>query len=171
MQFDLLTLYTSLAHTWEVASEAIIGAVAVAGGAYALRKIKEVFSNGSRWITGVIKRRQSCVSASLRWVLRRENNLLRTYRFDTVWINREVVKGQASLIIFLLWFGFWMLAVGLKELVVVADGPLSQSPVAVLITSSPMYFFEFMWIFHASRAAKVIKYRQKVKIWRFRHAS
>ncbi len=97
------------------------------------------------------------------------NRWIRRYRFDEAWIQREVSRGHACFMIMLLWFGFWMLAMGLKEVFLLTEGPLSSSPRVALGAALPMYAFELAWLRFSGRAAQLIKYRNKVRIWRWWH--
>ena len=94
---------------------------------------------------------------------------IRKYRFDEPWINREQSRGHTCFIIMLLWFGIWALALGLKELVYLPEGPLASSPAKAAIAGAPMYAFELAWLRFSGRAAQLINYRNKVRIWRWWH--
>lgn len=100
---------------------------------------------------------------------RRRSHLIwiRRYRFDTVWIQREVSRGHANLLIFTIWFGLWVMAMGLREVFHLSSAPLSQTPTVTIVAALPMYAFEIAWITYSGRADHLIKYRSRVKIWRW----
>lgn len=106
-----------------------------------------------------------------RWYQRRKLLHIRRYRFDLAWLQRSVSRGHLCAAIFILWYGGWALAVGLTEVLVYSSSgePLMNSPWTVMLWSTPVYLAEVGWIYFSDRASEVIKYRQKVKIWRFRH--
>lgn len=103
-----------------------------------------------------------------RWK-RNDAEWVRKYRFDQLWINREQSRGHACFIIMVLCFGIWVLLMGLKELVYLPEGPLISSPVKAAAAAAPMYVFELLWLRYSGRAAQLIKYRNKVRIWRWWH--
>ncbi|WP_447590170.1 hypothetical protein [Aquipseudomonas campi] len=98
-----------------------------------------------------------------------DNRWVRRYRFDETWINREVSRGHSCFLIMLIWFGFWITAIGLKEVFLLKEGPLSSAPSAVFMAAMPMYLFELAWLRYSGRAGQLISYRNKVKIWRWWH--
>jgi len=94
---------------------------------------------------------------------------MRRYRFDTLWISREVSRGHTCQIIFFLWFGLWLLAFGMRESFLLNDTPLSGAPGLAIVSALPMYIFEIAWLCYSGRADELIKYRQRVQIWRWWH--
>lgn len=96
---------------------------------------------------------------------------LRARRFDETWLNREVSRSHLCITLFVLWFGGWLLAMGLREVVLVNDLPLSKSSTSAIVSAFPMYLFEMGWIWFSSRSSDVIRYRSRVKAWRFNHPS
>lgn len=169
MQIDFSSALTLLDHIWTVGSDGIICAVVVAAASLIWKKLKSLSLNSSNWVRDKVLGRRGAKHSVVRGIRLRELKFLRTYQFDEAWINREVSRGHTSQIIFLLWFGFWIMAAGLKNVVTVSGAPLSASPIAMLLGACPMYVFEVLWIYHSSAAAKIIRHRQKVKIWRYRH--
>jgi len=94
---------------------------------------------------------------------------IRKYRFDEPWINREQSRGHTCFIIMVLWLGIWVLALGLKEIVYLPEGPLAASPAKAAIAGAPMYAFELAWLRFSGRATQLLRYRNKVRIWRWWH--
>lgn len=91
--------------------------------------------------------------------------LFRIRRLDTAWINREVSRGHSCQIIFFLWFGLWILSIGIKDMFMLTpELPLAKSPHLIWISSGPIYIFEIMWIFYSGRAARLLENRQKIRI-------
>lgn len=114
-------------------------------------------------------RRAGFVRGFFRWLSRRDLFWTRRYRFDTLWIQRESNRGHACLVIFAIYFGLWVMAVGLKEVFIIDKVPLAESPSMVFFSATPMYLFEIAWLRYSGRAAQLISYRQKVRIWRWWH--
>jgi hypothetical protein len=85
-----------------------------------------------------------------------------------MWITREISRGNTALALFGMSSGFWLIALGLKEQVVISGQPLSADPATVFISAFPVYFFEIMWLYRSTRANRLVDYRQKARIWRFR---
>lgn len=145
---------------WENAAAALFGAAVV-----------WITGRGIHRLKSAVKTSHASLLRSLRALTRRfelrERRWIRKYRFDSVWIDREVSRGHTSQIIFLLWFGLWIIAMGLKESFLITDAPLARSPIAAIVSAVPMYLFEIAWIRYSGRAAKLINYRQKVRIWRW----
>lgn len=145
---------------WENTATALYGAALLWAAKYALRPVR-----------AALKASHARLLKSLRGFARRldlrERRWIRKHRFDTVWIGREVSRGHASQIIFLLWFGLWIIAMGLKESFQITDAPLARSPGAAMMSAIPMYLFELAWLRYSGRAERLIKYRQKVRIWRW----
>lgn len=104
--------------------------------------------------------------ACKKWRLKR----LRARRFDLAWINRETGRGHICIALMVLWFGVWLFAIGLKEsLKYTADtGGLTSGQ--ILIGVLPTYVFEIGWIWFSSSSGRVIKHRQKIRVWRFGHS-
>lgn len=104
----------------------------------------------------------------IRGIARRESEWIRAHRFDQVWINREVSRAHTALSIFVTWTGLWLIALGMKESLFSPEGTLVKSPVLTLLAALPVFFFEFHWLRCSSRASRIISYRRKVHIWRWR---
>ena len=105
------------------------------------------------------------------WLLRRVNKVLRalyTRWSNTGWIDGGVSRGHTALIIVVRGFGLWISAMGMKEALFRAEGPLIRSPGVAVAAALPMYLFEVFWIRHSGRAAKLIKHRQRIRAWRFK---
>ncbi|ONN70650.1 hypothetical protein [Pseudomonas oryzihabitans] len=118
-----------------------------------------------------VRQRTFAGNAGIRGIFRalalRDLRWLRRHRLDEVWISREVSRGHTSQLIFILWFGLWLLAMGMKESLFVSAGSLIKAPEVAILAVLPMYFFEIAWIRSSGRAAKLINYRKKVRIWRW----
>lgn len=106
---------------------------------------------------------------AVRRYLLRHNRWIRKHRFDDAWIQREVSRGHSCFVIMLLWFGFWVLALGLKEIFLISEGPLASSPKTAFGAALPMFAFELFWLRFSGRAGQLISYRNKVRIWRWWH--
>lgn len=146
---------------WENTATVLYGAALLWAAKFVVRRLK-----------AAIEASHARLLKSLRGFTRRldlrKRVWIRKHRFDSVWIGREVSRGHTSQVIFLLWFGLWIIAMGLKESILVTDAPLASSPITAVLSALPMYFFEIAWIRHSGRAAELIKYRQNVRIWRWR---
>ncbi|WP_144958485.1 hypothetical protein [Pseudomonas oryzihabitans] len=145
----------------EATATALYGAGLLWAAKFAIRPVKAAVKASHARLLGSLR-------AFTRRLDLRKRRWIRKYRFDSVWIGREVSRGHTSQVIFLLWFGLWIIAMGLKETILVTDAPLASSPITAVLSALPMYFFEIAWIRHSGRAAELIKYRQKVRIWRWR---
>ncbi|MCY1306364.1 hypothetical protein D3C80_1744070 [compost metagenome] len=99
----------------------------------------------------------------------REQKWVRDNRFDTTWIEREVSRGHTYLVIFIIWFGLWLVALGLRKTFTLSDAPLDESPGLTILIALPMYAFEIGWLYCSLRADKLIRYRKRVRIWRWWH--
>lgn len=99
----------------------------------------------------------------------RDCRWIRRYRFDETWINRESSRGHTCFLIMLMWFGFWITAIGLKEVFLLKEGPLASAPSTAFMAAMPMYLFELAWLRYSGRAGRLITYRNKVRIWRWWH--
>lgn len=146
---------------WENTAIALYGAGLLWATKLAIRRLKAVVeASTTRLLKKLRQINKRLDMRKCRWI--------RKYRFDTVWIDREVSRAHTSQIICLLWFGLWIIAMGLKETFLVTNTTLAKSPATALISALPLYFFEIAWMWHASRASELIKYRQKVRIWRWK---
>ena len=161
------TLQTGLIWFWDNATNAIAGFVGVWIATWLLRRVNKVLRALQTRLSNV-RLNASRLRGLSRYLELRELKWLRTYRFDTVWIDREVSCAHTSLIIFVLWFGLWIIAMGMKEALFIAEGPLIRSPGVAVAAALPMYLFEVFWIRHSGRAAKLIKHRQRIRAWRFK---
>ncbi len=152
----LQTLVELLNWMWQKGAEALYGPLVIYLASVLWKKARAVAakkpSSFRQWARGSEKR-------NLLW--------LRRYRFDTAWIGREVSRGHTCQILFLLWFGLWVIAMGLRETFNVTGTPLAKSPGSAILSALPMYAFEICWIYYSGRAAKLIKHRQKIKAWRY----
>jgi len=128
-------------------------------------------SNGRMTAAKRIARRDDAwlLRRAVRRYLLRHNRWIRKHRFDSAWIQREVSRGHACFVIMVLWFGFWVLALGLKEVFLISEGPLASSPKTAFGAALPMYAFELLWLRFSGRAGQLINYRNKVRIWRWWH--
>lgn len=118
-----------------------------------------------------IERRDSrgLIRRALRRYRIRDCRWIRRYRFDETWINREANRGHTCFLIMLMWFGFWITAIGLKEVFLLKEGPLASAPSTAFMAAMPMYLFELAWLRFSGRAGRLITYRNKVRIWRWWH--
>lgn len=152
------------------AAGALWGALCVWAAVKLIRKIRSV----PNWFR---KNRSTTASTKKAGLLRRyfrkrrRNHLLwiREHRFDTAWLQREISRGHANLLIFIIWFGLWVMAMGLRETFLLTTSPLAKFPILTISAALPMYVFEFAWIIYSGRADHLINYRNRVKIWRWWH--
>ncbi|RAU40164.1 hypothetical protein [Pseudomonas sp. RIT411] len=163
---SILAHLTEHAWLWEEPRNTVWSTLAVGVLGYLAEKALRLTIRLAKKLHSQASQNQWGIRAIARGFARRELMWTRKHRRDEVWISREVSRGHASLIIFLLWFGFWAIAVGMKESLYLTKGPLITSPMVTIVIALPMYLFEVLWIRHSGRAAKIIKYR-KVRIWRW----
>lgn len=164
---SLLTYLIEHAWLWEEPRNTVWSTLVIGVLGYLARKALRLTVGLTKRLHSQARQKQWGVRAIARGFARRELVWIRKHRRDEAWISREVSRGHASLIIFLLWFGFWAIAVGMKESLYLTKGPLITSPVVTIVIALPMYLFEVLWIRHSGHAAKLIKYRQMVRIWRW----
>lgn len=144
----------------ESAAQAILGASVLASLPKLRTPLAWAFTHGSRHMRGAAR------------YLKRERLLrIRQQRFDLAWIQRDLSRATLFGVVCILWFGGWSLALGLLHVLSYSnDGaPLNNSFWPIILSSAPLYMAEIGWIYYSSRASDVIKYRQKVRIWRFNH--
>ncbi|WP_314408915.1 hypothetical protein [Pseudomonas kuykendallii] len=134
-------------------------------GAVLLFALKHAY----RWLRLAIEHGPRTLRAAGRLQRKVRLERLRARRFDETWLNREVSRSHLCIMLFVLWFGGWLLAMGLREVVWVNDIPLSKSSTLAIASAFPMYLFEIGWIWFSSRSSDVIRYRSRVKAWRFNH--
>ncbi len=171
MSLDSPLLLSSIWWLVETAANAIWGAFCVWVVIWLIRRRKLV----SVWLAKAFApkpqarhKRRSLLRRFFRRSSLRDRHWTRSHRFDTAWIHREAGRGHACLVIFTIYFGLWILAIGLKEVFILSNAPLSQSPGLIVISALPMYGFEVAWLVYGGRASQLISYRQKVHIWRWR---
>lgn len=145
---------------WDNAAAGICGAVAVWIGTQGLQKLTAAVKSSHTHLLKSIRR-------LAKWLKLRELKLVRKYRLDLAWIGRETIRGYAYLTIMIVLFGLWITAIGMREALGLADALQGSSTIA-LILATPLYAFEIHWIICSTRVSKLIKYRQKVRIWRWR---
>lgn len=145
---------------WEATAQTIYGAVLLVLLAKARKPGAWLLDHGSE------KMQRLRRGARKRRLLR-----IRDYRFDEAWINRQVSRGHTCAAIFVLWAGGFALTLGLADIVSYSSNgePLKSSMGTAMLASLPTYLAEIGWLYFSGRAGEVIDYRQKVKIWRFRH--
>lgn len=112
--------------------------------------------------------RPSSPVAYLRKLKLKDLRQIRQFRFNDMWIAREISRGNTALTLFGMSSGFWLIALGLKEQVLISGHPLSADSTTVFVSAFPVYFFEIMWLYRSTRANRLVDYRQTSKIWRFR---
>jgi hypothetical protein len=167
MSIDTHSITGLLIWFWENAATAIWGGISLAVANRCLKRFQD-------WAVGLptairnASRRSGNPVAYLRKLKLKDIRQIRRFRFNDMWIAREVSRGNAALILFGLSSGFWLMALGLKEQMVVSGQLLSTDATTVLISAFPAYVFEVMWLYRSSRANRLIDYRQKSKLWRFR---
>jgi len=145
-------------------------------------------------VVGVMMSRTRLIAAwliakaplTLRWLIGNRGGLIRSYfrrrrlrelrwirseRFDEMSIQRNVSRGHACAIIFVIWFGLWVVAMGMRESFILSDAPLAKSPGITLMAALPMYAFEIAWLYFSLSSGKLINYRNRVKIWRWWYSS
>lgn len=173
MYFKTATFIDLVQWLWDNAASGIWSTFCVWAIVRLLRKAQWI----AKWLTNrapaflrrVRLKRSNWIRNSFRHLKLRNLRWIRKHRFDTAWIGREVSRGHTSQILFLLWLGLWVLAMGLRDSFIFSDVPLARTPGAAVLVACPMYLFEIAWIRYSGRAEEIIKYRQSVKIWRFRH--
>jgi hypothetical protein len=139
------------------------------GLGYIYRKVKQILSKRAEREVAPPERNMSRFAKFRRKLKLSEFRFLRRYRFDTVWISREVSRGHTCQLIFVLWFGLWLIAIGLKDVFFISsEATLGKSPSTIITSATPMYIFEVGWLYYSGRAARLIQHRQKIKAWRFR---
>ncbi len=171
MSLDSPLLLSSIWWLLETAANAIWGAFSVWAVICLIRRRKMI----SAWAANALSRKER-PRRKRRGMLRRffrkfglqERNWIRAHRFDPAWIQRESGRGHAFLVIFIVYFGLWVLALGLKEVLILSNAPLSQSPELIFVSALPMYGFEIAWLVYGGRASRLLVYRRKARIWRWR---
>jgi hypothetical protein len=167
MTIDTNSITTLLAWLWENGAANIWGAICLAALTRGPRKLRDFTAGLPAAIRSGSRKRNSPV-AYLRKLKLKDLRQIRHFRFNDAWIAREVSRGSTALILFGLSAGFWLMALGLKEQMVVSGQLLSTDATTVFISAFPAYVFEIMWLYRSTRANRLIDYRQKSKLWRFR---
>ena len=174
MQSDTSQILVLLSWLWENAATAIWGTISVWAVSYLLRRGRDIAQRIAEALPALfLAIKQTSPPKWLRGIYKvsklKNRRWMRRYRFDTLWISREVSRGHTCQIIFLLWFGLWLLAFGMRESFLLNDTPLSGAPGLAIVSALPMYIFEIAWLCYSGRADELIKYRQRVQIWRWWH--
>lgn len=167
MSTETSALFDLLSWLWENAASVIWQTFVMWLLARLLLKGRQLLTKPTKPDLAPTQRSGSKVGRLRRKLKLTELRFLRRYRFDTAWIGREVSRGHTCQLIFLLWFGLWLMAAGLKDIFVISHEPFGKSPVVMVLTASPMYVFELLWIYYSGRSERIIQHRQKIKAWRF----
>jgi hypothetical protein len=167
MAIDTNSITSLLAWLWDNAATGIWGGICLAFAGKLFKRLQD-------WIAGLPSairnrsRKSGSPVAFLRKLKLNDLRQIRQFRFNDMWITREISRGNTALALFGMSSGFWLIALGLKEQVVISGQPLSADPATVFISAFPVYFFEIMWLYRSTRANRLVDYRQKARIWRFR---
>lgn len=171
MQFETATFLNLAKWLWENAAAGIWSTFCVWAIVRLLRKAhwiaQRLVTATPSFVRQIKLRRPRWLRALFRRLRLRKHRWIRKHRFDTAWIGREVSRGHTCQIVFLLWFGLWIIAMGLRDSFVISEVPLARTPGIAMLVACPMYVFEIAWLRYSGRAEELINYRQKVKIWRF----
>jgi hypothetical protein len=166
MSFDTHNITTLLAWLWENGAANIWGAICLAVLTRGPRKIRDFIAGLPAALRSRSRQRGSPL-AYLRKLKLKDLRQIRRFRFDDMWIAREIGRGNTALVLFGVSAGFWLMALGLKEVMVISGERLSTDSATVFISAFPAYVFEIIWLYRSTRANRVVDYRQKAKVWRF----
>ncbi|WP_172612058.1 hypothetical protein [Pseudomonas graminis] len=166
MPIDTNSLTALLAWLWENGAAGIWGGVCLLVITRGSKKLRDLIAKLPTAIR-TRSRKQNSPVAYLRKLKLNDLRQIRRFRFNDMWIAREISRGNTALVLFGVSAGFWLMALGLKEVMVISGERLASDSTTVFISAFPAYIFEMIWLYRSTRANRIVDYRQKVKIWRF----
>ncbi|MFK4075216.1 hypothetical protein ACI2KX_16030 [Ectopseudomonas khazarica] len=173
MLSDLSAGFGTLAWFIEQTASTLFGLLVVFLGGWAVARGRQISAWLNKKIPAAVQwlrqHRPGAIRRFFRGRKRKDLLWIRANRFDEMSIQRNVSRGHTCSIIFLLWFGLWIMALGMRESFLVSEAPLSKQPGVTIAAATPMYLFEIAWLYYSLTADKLIAYRKRVKIWRWWH--
>lgn len=166
MPNDTNSLTSLLAWLWQNGAAGIWGGVCLLVLIRGSKKLRDLIAKLPTAIRSR-SREQNSPMAYLRKLKLKDLRQIRRFRFDDMWVAREISRGNTALVLFGVSAGFWLMALGLKEVIMISGEHLSTDSATVFISAFPAYVFEIIWLYRSTRANRVVDYRQKAKVWRF----